>query len=115
MPKKPVSPDRVKMILLGIIAGMAAGFGVVFLLETFDSSVKDIQSLRTFGIEVLAVIPTMSNEVEQTRVKKKDRLVYLTSASYFALICLLLVHELMGFTFIETVIAKLGLDKFMSV
>jgi succinoglycan biosynthesis transport protein ExoP len=115
MPKKPVSPDRVKMILLGIIAGMAAGFGVVFLLETFDSSVKDIQSLRTFGIEVLAVIPTMSNEVEQTRVKKKDRLVYLTSASYFALICLLLVHELMGFTFIETIIAKLGLDKFMSV
>ncbi|KAF0221856.1 MAG: lipopolysaccharide biosynthesis [Geobacteraceae bacterium] len=111
LPKKPVSPDRIKMILAGIVIGFVGGFGGVYLRETLDSSIKDTQTLKTLGLEVLAVIPKMINEVEQKKETKKDRLVYAASGFYFSIICFSLVHELMGLTLIERVINKLGLDK----
>jgi polysaccharide biosynthesis transport protein len=113
VPKKPVSPNRVKMILLGILAGFAAGVGAVLVRETLDSSFKDVHDLRTLGYQVLAVIPTISNESDEQKIKKQDRLVFGTAAAYMVVICLTLVHEMLGFTFIETVFIKFGLDKYI--
>lgn len=111
--KKPVSPDRVKMILMGIIMGFVAGAAAVFVMEMFDSSVKDVASLKKLGYDVLAVIPTIFNQEEADKVVKKDRKVYVVAGAYFALICLVLTHELLGLTLIEKVLVKLGLDQFI--
>jgi polysaccharide biosynthesis transport protein len=113
LPKKPVSPNRVKLILFGIIAGFVAGLGVVFLVDMLDSSFKNVQELRTLGYQVLAVIPTIINESDDKKIKKKDRLVFGTAAAYMVIICLTLVHEMLGFTVLETLFIKFGLDKFM--
>jgi len=112
IPKKPVSPDRVKMILLGIIMGFIAGAAAVFVMEMFDSSVKDVSSLKKLGYDVLAVIPTIFNEEESSKIAKKDRMVYVIAGCYFALICLVLTHEMLELTLIEKVLTKLGLDRF---
>ncbi|MRR07229.1 MAG: chain length-determining protein [Deltaproteobacteria bacterium] len=113
IPKKPVSPNRVKMILMGIIMGFVAGAAAVFVMEMFDSSVKDVASLKKLGYDVLAVIPTIFNQEEADKVVKKDRKVYVVAGAYFALICLVLTHELLGLTLIEKVLVKLGLDQFI--
>lgn len=113
VPMKPVSPDRVKMIIMGIIMGFVAGAASVFVIEMFDSSVKDVTSLKKLGFEVLAVIPTIFNQEEASKVAKKDRKIYLVAGCYFALICLMLTHELLGLTLIEKVLTKLGLDQFI--
>lgn len=113
LPKKPVSPDRVKLILLGIVAGFAAGFGAVFVREMLDSSFKDVHDLRKLGYQVMAVIPTIINESDEQKIRKKDRFVFGTAAAYMLIVSLALVHEMLGFTVIETVLIKFGLDKFM--
>jgi len=113
VPKKPVSPDRVKMILAGIVIGLMAGAAAAFVAEMFDSSVKDLSSLKKLGYNVLAVIPTMVNQEESSRVAKKDRRVYLATACYLVLICLVLTHELLEFTLIEKVLIRFGLDRFI--
>lgn len=113
VPLKPVSPNRVKMILMGIIVGFIAGAAAVFVMEMFDSSVKDVASLKKLGYDVLAVIPTIFNQEEADKVAKTDRKVYVLAGCYFALICLTLTHELLGLTFIEKVLVKLGLDQFI--
>jgi succinoglycan biosynthesis transport protein ExoP len=113
IPKKPVSPNRVQLILLGIAAGFAAGIGAVFVREMMDSTFKDVHDLRTLGYQVLAVIPTIVNESDNQKVKKRDRLVFGTAAAYMVIVCLTLVHEMLGFTVIEMVFIKLGLDKFI--
>lgn len=93
MPGFPASPDRVKVILLGILAGLAAGIGLALLLDNLDHSIKSIESLKKLGIPVLASIPTMQDPAELTRRKKKDTKIYVLAGAYFSLILVALVVE----------------------
>jgi len=107
LPTKPVSPDRVKLIFIGIFVGFLGGFGGTIAREGIDFSVKDVQTLKSLGIEVLAVIPKIFNEEEQRKKNKRDRLIYVIAGSYFLIICLTLIHEMMGFTYIDTLVTHL--------
>jgi polysaccharide chain length determinant protein (PEP-CTERM system associated) len=75
-PKQPASPDMVKMILLSILAGLAAGAGLVYLLESLDGSVRDTREIRELGLELLAVIPRIEDKALQGRQLRRDLLVY---------------------------------------
>ena len=56
-PMKPIKPDRVKILLFGIMIALAAGGGMVYYLEFSDSSFKTEEQLEeAFGIPVLGVI-----------------------------------------------------------
>ena len=102
LPMKPVSPQRVKLIFIGIFLGILGGVGGVVARENFSPSVNSVKTLRNLGIEVLAVIPRIFNEEEQQIKAKKDKLVYSIAGSYLGVIGLLLVHELMGLTYIDS-------------
>lgn len=110
VPTKPVSPNRVRLILLGILAGIAGGAGIIFLRETLDSSVKESNTLKQLGLEVIAVIPRIFNADEEARIKKRDRIVYSVAGAYMLVIVSALVHEVMGLTLIESVVSTLGLN-----
>lgn len=75
-PSKPASPNMVKMILLGLAAGLGAGIGVAVLLEMRTSSIKDSSQLKELGIEILAVIPHIPTPLELSRWQRLDRLAY---------------------------------------
>ena len=102
LPMKPVSPQRVKLIFIGIFLGILGGVGGVVARENFSPSVNSVKTLRNLGIEVLAVIPKIFNEEEQQIKAKKDKLVFSIAGSYLCLIGLLLVHELMGLTYVDS-------------
>lgn len=108
VPTKPVSPNRVRLILLGILAGIAGGAGIIFLRETLDSSVKESNTLKQLGLEVIAVIPRIFNADEEARIKKRDRIIYTIASVYLLVIVSALVHEMMGLTLIESVVSKFG-------
>lgn len=93
IPAFPASPNRVKVILLGILAGLAAGVGLALLLDNLDHSVKSIDSLKKLGFPVLASIPTILDPVELARRKKTDTKIYLLAGSYFGLILMVLAYE----------------------
>lgn len=110
VPAKPVSPNRVRLILLGILAGIAGGAGIIFLRETLDSSVKESTTLKQLGLDVIAVIPRIFNADEEMRIKKRDRIIYTVAGVYLLVIVSALVHEMMGLTLIEAVVSKFGLN-----
>jgi hypothetical protein len=76
LPAKPVSPDRVKVILMGILAGLAGGIGIIVLLDAMDHSVKSSKAIRDLGLPVLAIIPKIQSDKQLQREKIQDGIFY---------------------------------------
>jgi succinoglycan biosynthesis transport protein ExoP len=72
-PGKPFKPNRLAIVLVGIVLGIGAGCGLVVLREVTDTSVWNARDLsRISGLPVLGSIPQMETEVEikKRRVKR---------------------------------------------
>ena len=93
LPRVPVSPNILKMILLAVVAGLGSAVGLVMLLEKQDGSIKKIDDLKAFGVPVLVQIPTIVDGEVVLKRKKKDRLLYLASAGYGLAVLALLAYE----------------------
>ena len=93
MPTFPASPNRVKLILLGILAGLAAGVGIALFLDNLDHSVKSVEALRKIGYPVLASIPTIMDPAQVHRQRRADTKIYLCAGAYFSLILSVLAVE----------------------
>ena len=83
----------IRMFLLAIAGGLGCGFGLVFLIESTDSRVRDVETLRNLGIDVLAVIPNISDPVEVKRTFMKDVLLFGFSGVYLLCFVGVFVYE----------------------
>lgn len=92
-PEIPVSPNMVKMILLAIFGGLGCGLGVVVALDTLDSSVNDPLQIEEMGVEVLALIPNISDGVIDVQAKRRERALYIIGTFYFTCFIGLLIYE----------------------
>jgi polysaccharide chain length determinant protein (PEP-CTERM system associated) len=98
MPVKPVSPDRIRIMLMGLAAGLGAAFALVFLLDTLDHSIKSLEMVKQLGFPVLAVIPVIEDPLEKAIQRKKDIRLYLISFVYFGFLVACVLLELLGLT-----------------
>lgn len=80
----PVYPNRIGLILLGIVLGGLFSAIAVAVSEASDSNIRDARDVPTFGdAPVLASIPTILN----TRDRRRRRLVFVSwAAAYTAAI-----------------------------
>jgi polysaccharide chain length determinant protein (PEP-CTERM system associated) len=72
LPMKPDFPNRLKFCGLGVLAGLALGAIVVFLVEFLDDRMhaeKDIKAL--VGFNVLAEVPEVQNAVDEKNQKRR--------------------------------------------
>jgi len=95
MPIQPISPDRVKLILMGILAGLGAGFGLVFLKDQMNPAIKSVDTLKAMGLNVLAIIPSIEDPQQQVIQAKKDRILYACGGVYFSMILGVLAMEVL--------------------
>ena len=73
IPEQPFSPNRMRMNLMGAIAGLALGLGFVALLEYRDTTLRtDDDVVSTLSLPVLAVIPLLVTSVDE-RLRKRRR------------------------------------------
>ena len=57
-PEGPSAPNRLRLVLMGLLLALAAMAGVVVLAEQFDTSFHNVDEVREFtGVPVLATIP----------------------------------------------------------
>lgn len=104
MPLWPISPNRIKIILMGIAAGLAGGCGMLMLIDYFDKSVKTIDDLKAIGINIMAVIPKISDPQATENELKRDKRLYLVAGSYFSIIIAFLALEFLGKSPVDKVI-----------
>jgi polysaccharide chain length determinant protein (PEP-CTERM system associated) len=95
MPAKPFSPNRVKMILLGIFGGLVGSLAVLVLLDYLDSSVRDLDTLKSLGVPVLAVVPKIQNPADLKLARIRDTRFFAVTGAYFLLILAILSIEVM--------------------
>jgi succinoglycan biosynthesis transport protein ExoP len=106
-PKTPISPNRPKIILLGIVAGIAVAFGVLMCIDKFDPAIRCVNGLKEVGLPVMAVIPRIRVEEEVQKEMKRDLTLYRVAGCYFAVILFVLGSEVLGYSFVDMVISRL--------
>ncbi len=63
LPLTPVSPNRPRNLVLGILVGLMLGFGIAILIEYLDRSIKSEEQItELIGIPVLASVPRIARE-----------------------------------------------------
>jgi len=92
LPEKPISPDRFRINMFGILGGLGLGLGLVAFLEYRDTSFKsDDDVMTTLALPVLAVIPLMTNAGERRQARRRALLL----AASASVTCMLLAAVVM--------------------
>jgi len=95
LPIEPVGAPRWKIILMGIIAGIAGGACAVIVLDMRDKSIKSIDTLKNLGFPVIGMIPRIQNVAVIVATRRKDLLVYSAAGLYLTATMALAVIELL--------------------
>jgi succinoglycan biosynthesis transport protein ExoP len=96
LPRIPVKPNRIILIIAGLAIGIAAGVGVAVGLDYYDYSFKDEDALREgLNLPVLAAVPSVVTEADVLAEAMLDKKVFTASVAYLSLIGLVLVSEIL--------------------
>lgn len=80
LPTAPTSPDRVRLNLMGVLAGLAFGLGFAALLEYRDTTLRSEDDVvAALALPVVALVPTMLTPLDRER-RRKRRLLMASSA-----------------------------------
>jgi uncharacterized protein involved in exopolysaccharide biosynthesis/Mrp family chromosome partitioning ATPase len=79
LPYAPASPKPAKDILLGLLGGLAAGLGLIYVGDVLDRSIKTVdQAENLLGLPVLAAIPERVAVGSGKRTRKTSDLTGIT-------------------------------------
>lgn len=96
-PLKPVKPQKILVIIMGLFLGLAAGVGLVFGSEFIDQSILDIEEAKhILQLPILGAISriTTKEEIEQETKKRKTILISGIGVSFVLIIITMLVSLL---------------------
>lgn len=72
MPERPESPNRPRLYLMGLLAGIALGAGLAALLEYKDTTLRtEDDVLLTLSLPVLAMVPLVVTAAERHAARKR--------------------------------------------
>ena len=107
LPVKPASPDRLKIMLMGMVGGLALSFGLLLLFDHLDSSVKDVEFVKTLGAPILAIIPRMQDPVLEARKRRRSYQLLGVAAVYFLVMLCFPAMELLGVTYMDQLLDRI--------
>lgn len=108
LPQKPVSPNRLLLMLAGIAGSIAASLGLLVMLDKLDGSVKEVESLKGLGLPVLAIIPKLEEPAKVLRQRRRAWSVTVAAAVYFLFLLSLPAMELLGLPYMDRLLDQLS-------
>ncbi|MFH2075027.1 MAG: chain-length determining protein [Pseudomonadota bacterium] len=76
LPEKPVKPNRLAILLIGLILGIGSGVGTASFMEYADHSVRNAEALtKATSFAVLAIIPDIMTSQDTTVMQRKRILI----------------------------------------
>jgi polysaccharide chain length determinant protein (PEP-CTERM system associated) len=70
---RPVAPDRMRLLLGGLVAALAFAVGAAILAERRDTSFHSADDLRTFTrVPLLATIPRIATELDRRAARRRS-------------------------------------------
>ncbi len=92
LPEKPYKPNRLAIVLIGIVAGIGAGFGTAALVEFSDDRVYSAGVLtQATNFPVLAGVPVILTQKDLT-VRRKKRIALVSATVVLVIGGLAVVH-----------------------
>jgi polysaccharide chain length determinant protein (PEP-CTERM system associated) len=86
VPKRPVFPNIKILFILALMGALGVGSGLIFLLDYFDTSLKDPNDFESdLGVAVLATIPKVYQK-KDVRLKRLNRV--MSGISLLVAVCL---------------------------
>jgi polysaccharide chain length determinant protein (PEP-CTERM system associated) len=107
LPAKPASPNRLMIMLGGIVAGLGGAFGILFLLDSMNSSLKSSDAARQFGLPVLAVIPKIDEPALIARQRKRNLRLFAVAGIYFLLLLCFPLMELLQVPYMDKILDRI--------
>ncbi|MDX9715179.1 MAG: GNVR domain-containing protein [Dissulfurispiraceae bacterium] len=94
-PNIPVSPDKVKLIVMGLLLGLAAAVGAAIGIESINPSFRDEESItEMLNLPVLGSIKHIEVfDAKTAALRKRDKKIFAAAGAYTMIIVLLLVKE----------------------
>ncbi len=73
--KKPIKPNKIKNLILGMVLGTFLGLAFSFIIELLDSTIKTVEQIERRGLALLAIVPAIGNSKNKKtkRYKKSDK------------------------------------------
>jgi len=76
IPDRPAGPNRLRLLLVGVVLAIAASGAAVILAENVDTSYRRVDEVRSrLPVPVLSTIPRISTESDRVRHQRQRRLV----------------------------------------
>jgi len=86
LPESPVRPNRLAIVLVGLVAGLVAGGGMALLLENLDTSFKRGEELEGFvNAPLLATLPEISTRGSVLARRRSQQVAALASVAILAI------------------------------
>jgi succinoglycan biosynthesis transport protein ExoP len=99
-PLLPISPNRVKLIFMGLFLGLVSGIGAVLALDYFDHTFKSEDLLESgLNVPLLASVPVIVTEEDRMAEMKLDRKYYRVAAVYLGIVGVVLMEAILGQSF----------------
>jgi polysaccharide chain length determinant protein (PEP-CTERM system associated) len=87
LPERPFSPDRPRILMMGVAGSLLFGLALVGFLEYRDSTLKTEEDVvRLFSLPVLALVPPMASSLERNARRRRTWMV-VTLATVTVLLC----------------------------
>ena len=68
LPGGMIRPTTRRNLIMGIMVGLAAGIGIIFLINQLDSNLRNPEHLERLGIPLIGVIPKSTSKVEKGQI-----------------------------------------------
>lgn len=75
LPERPTGPNRLRLLLIGLVLAAGASALAVVIAEQVDTSYRSVDEVRSsLPVPVLSAIPTISTERDRARLVRQRRL-----------------------------------------